>query len=62
MLDRLTGLCLSLFICAVALYVAVRLIESVAGTLLLIVAAAGAVIALGLVLTAVWRRYRVHRW
>lgn len=62
MLDRLTGLCLSLLACAVAVYVAVRLIESVAGTLLLIIAAVvglGLVTALGSVL---WRRYASSRW
>ncbi|MFL6099497.1 MAG: hypothetical protein ACJ71T_06045 [Actinomycetales bacterium] len=62
MLDRLMGICLTMLAGAVAIYVAVRLIESVATALLVIVAATGGlVIAIGIVSLA-WRRHRVNRW
>ncbi len=57
-LDRLMSVCLIVLAGAVAIYVAVRLIESIAATLLVIVAAIG-----GLVITSMlWRRQRSDRW
>ena len=47
---------------AVAIYVAVRLIESVAATLIAIAAVLGALLIIGLVARLLWRRHRIDRW
>jgi ABC-type enterochelin transport system permease subunit len=57
-LDRLMGICLSVLAAAVAVYVAVRLIESIAAALLVIVAAVGGLV----VVSLLWRRQRADRW
>lgn len=62
MLDRLIGTCFAVLAAAVAIYVAVRLIESVAATLLIIVAVIGSVGIAGLVGRLLWRRHRSDRW
>jgi preprotein translocase subunit SecF len=62
MLDRLIGTCIAVLAAAVAIYVAVRLIESVAATLLIIVAVIGSVGIAGFVARLLWRRNRSDRW
>ena len=62
MLDRLIGICFVLLAAAVAIYVAVRLIESIAVALISIVAVVGGVVVLGFIATLVWRRNRMNRW
>ena len=62
MLDRLVGICFALLAAAVAIYVAVRLIESIAAALISIVAVVGGVVVLGFIATLVWRRNRINRW
>lgn len=53
-LDQLVGACFSLLVAAVAVYVAVRLIESVWLVLLLVIL--GVVVVIGLVAALRWRR------
>ena len=62
MLDRLVGICFALLAAAVAIYVAVRLIESIAAALISIVAVVGGLVVLGLIVSLVWRRNRMNRW
>lgn len=62
MLDRLVGICFAALAAAVAIYVAVRLIESVAATLMIIVAVIGSVGIAGFVARLLWRRHRSDRW
>ena len=62
MLDRLIGICFALLAAAVAIYVAVRLIESIAAALISIVAVVGGLVVLGLIGSLLWRRNRVNRW
>lgn len=62
MADRLLGVCLALLAAAVAIYVAVRLIESVAGALVAIAGAIGGVIILSFVARSLWRWHRNNRW
>lgn len=62
MLDRLVGMCFAVLAAAVAIYVAVRLIESVAAALVIIVAVIGLVFTVGAVVRLLWRRYRTDRW
>lgn len=62
MLDRLVGACIAFLAAAVAIYMAVKLIESVAATLLVIVAVIGALIIAGFVGRVLWRRHRLDRW
>lgn len=62
MLDRLIGICLALLASAVAIYVAVRLIESIAAALVSIVAVIGGLIILGFITSLLWRRNRMNRW
>ena len=62
MLDRLIGICFMLLGAAVAIYVAVRLIESIAAALISIVAVVGGLVVLGLIGSLLWRRNRVNRW
>ena len=52
------GICLTVLAAAVAIYVAVRLIESIAATLLIIVAAVGGLV----IVSMLWRRHRADRW
>lgn len=61
-LDRLLGVCLSILAGAVAIYVAARLIESIAATLVLIVAAIGGLLIVGCVVRLLWSRHRANRW
>ena len=58
MLDRLMGICLTVLAGAVAIYVAVRLIESIAAALIVIVAAVGGLV----IVSMLWRRHRADRW
>ena len=62
MLDRLVGTCFAVLAAAVAIYVAVRLIESVAATLMIIVAVIGSVAIAGFFARLLWRRHRPDRW
>jgi len=62
MLDRLIGICFTLLAVAVAIYVAVRLIESIAAALVGIVAVVGGLVVLGLIASLLWRRNRMNRW
>ena len=62
MLDRLIGICFALLAAVVAIYVAVRLIESIAAALISIVAVVGGLVILGLIVSLLWRRNRVNRW
>lgn len=62
MVDRLLGVCLRVLAGALAIYVAARLIESVAETLMLIVAAIGGLLIVGFVVTLLWSRRRMDRW
>ena len=61
-LDRLVGLCLALLFAAVAIYVAVRLIESVAAALVVVAAVIGGAAIAGLVTRLLWRHRRMNRW
>jgi hypothetical protein len=60
-LDRLIGLCVRLLIAAMAVYAAVRLIESVAAALLVIAAVTGGGYVVALLGRALWRRHAI-RW
>ena len=62
MLDRLIGICFALIAAAVAIYVAVRLIESIAAALISIVAVVGGLVVLGLIVSLLWRQNRINRW
>ena len=62
MLDRLIGVCFALLAAAVAIYVAVRLIESIAAALVGIVAVVGGLVVLGFIASLLWRRNRMNRW
>lgn len=62
MLRRLVGTCFALLAAAVAIYVAVRLIESVATALIAIVAVFGGLVVLGFAARLLWRRQRIDRW
>lgn len=62
MLHRLVGTCSALLAAAVAIYVAVRLIESVAMALVAIVAVIGGLFVLGFAGRLLWRRHRIGRW
>lgn len=61
-MDRLAGICFGLLAAAVAIYVAVRLIESVAAALVVIVAVIGGLVIGGAVARLLWRRQRSDRW
>ncbi len=62
MLDRLFGICFALLAAAVAIYIAVRLIESVAALLVVIMAVLGGSVLVGFVVRWLWRRQRMDRW
>lgn len=62
MLDRLFGICFALLAAVVAIYIAVRLIESIAAALVSIVAVVGGLIVLAAIASLVWRRNRINRW
>ena len=62
MLDRLIGICVTLLAAAVAIYVAVRLIESITAALVGIVAVVGGLVVLGFIASLAWRRNRMNRW
>ena len=62
MLDRLVGFCLSLLFAAVAIYVAVRLVESVTAALVVIAAVIGGGVVAGLAVRFLWRRGRMNSW
>ena len=53
---------LSVLAAAVSIYVAVRLIDSVAVTLIVIVAAIGGLIIVSFVIRMLWRRHQINRW
>lgn len=60
--DGLLRLALTFFIAAMLIYVSVRLIESVAATLMIIVAVIGSVAIAGFFARLLWRRHRPDRW
>ena len=62
MLDRIVAICFSLLAAAVAIYIAVRLIQSVAGALVAITAVAAGLIILGLIARLLLRHRRMNRW
>ena len=62
MLDRLIGICFALLAAAVAIYVAVRLIESIAAQLVDIVAVVGGIVIVGFIASLLWRGNRMNRW
>lgn len=62
MFDRLVGTCFAILAAAVAIYVAVRLIELVATALLIIVAVIGSVLIAAVIVRLLWRRHRTDRW
>jgi hypothetical protein len=62
MFDGLIGACFALLAAVVAIYVAVRLIESVAATLMIIVAVIGSVLIAAVIVRLLWRRHRTDRW
>ncbi|MHB1904910.1 MAG: hypothetical protein ACYCTG_12625 [Ferrimicrobium sp.] len=62
MLDRFIGICFRLLAAAVAIYIAVRLIESIATALVGIVAVVGGLVVLGFIASLLWRRNRMNRW
>ncbi|MGC8465814.1 MAG: hypothetical protein ACP5O0_07765 [Acidimicrobiales bacterium] len=62
MVDRLVGICFTLLVAAVAIYVAVRLVESIAAALVSIVAVVGGLVVLGFVISLMWRRNRMNHW
>jgi hypothetical protein len=61
-LDRLAGACLAFLAGAVAVYAAVRLIESVAAALVIIAAAVGGLLIVSWIAAAVRRRRWPSRW
>ncbi len=62
MQDRLLGFCFAVLAAAAAIYVAVRLIESIAATLVVSVAVIGGLVLLSVVTRVLWRRRRIDRW
>ena len=62
MLNRLYGICFATLAVAVAIYAAVRLIESVVAALVIIVALIGGLLIAGAVARLLWRRHRMDRW
>ena len=62
MQDRLLGSCFAVLASAAAIYVAVRLIESIAATLVVSVAVIGGLVLLSVVTRLLWRRRRIDRW
>jgi hypothetical protein len=58
----LTRTGLSVLAAAVSIYVAVRLIDSVAVTLIVIVTAISGLIIVGFVIRLLWRRHHMNRW
>lgn len=62
MLDRLVGICFAVLAAAVAIYVAVRLVESVAPALVVIVAVIGGLIIVSLLVRLWWRHHSTGRW
>ena len=62
MIDRLFWFCFAVLAAALAIYVTVRLIESIAAALIAIVAAIGGVIVLSIVVRFVWWRHRMNHW
>lgn len=60
-MDRILTLCFTALAAAAMLYVAVRLIESIASTLVLVVAAVSVLLLVGSVARLLWRR-RTGRW
>lgn len=61
LLDRLVAASFSLLAAAVAIYVAVRLVESVFSTLIVIIAVIGGLSVLGFAARLLWR-HRMDRW
>ena len=62
MVDRLTGICFTVLAAAVAIYVAVRVIESVAAALVIIVASIGGLVIVSFIANLLWRRHGSGRW
>ena len=61
-MGRLVGASFALLTAAIAVYVAVRLIESVAAALIVIAAVIGVLGLIGLVIRVLWQRHRMDRW
>ena len=62
MINKLVKVCVMLLLAATAIYVAVRLIESVTAALVIIAAVAGGLIVAGLVARILWRVRQMNRW
>jgi hypothetical protein len=62
MLGRLASYSLALLASALAIFFAVRLIESVATALIVIAALASGMIMAGFAVWILWRRGRMNRW
>lgn len=62
MLGRLASYSLALLTSAIAIYIAVRLIESVATALIVIAAVTVGMIMAGFAVRILWRRGRMNRW
>jgi hypothetical protein len=61
-MGRVFGGCVTLLAAALAVYVAVRLIESVAAAIVIIAAAIGGLVIFSVAARAVWRSRRFDRW
>lgn len=62
MMNKLLEVCVMLLLAATAIYVAVRLIESVTAALVIIAAVAGGLIVAGLAVRILWRFRQMNRW
>ena len=62
MLDRIVGYCLAVLFAAVAIYIAVRFIESVTAALVVIAAVIGGAVIAGFAVRLLWRRGWMNRW
>ena len=61
-MEWLLRACLALLAAAIAINLAVRLVESVAAALLIIVAAVGGLVVVGFVVRLCWQRRGAGRW
>ncbi len=62
MIERAVHACLALLVGAIALYLAVKLLASIAGVLLETLFITAVLVALGFVVGRLWRRHRINRW
>ena len=61
MIQKLVEACVTLLLAATAIYVAVRLIESVTAALVIIAAVTGGLIVAGLIARILWRVRQMNR-